>query len=121
MSMNPQGPEIDMTLDGRFTRPPQPGPGANGPFAGGPFAGTPFAGADPRRPLRAPLALRLGVWAVLIAVFAGGIAAAALALWLALAMIPVAIVAGLVGYGVLRFQAWKARRSVGGQTGLFRP
>jgi hypothetical protein len=31
-------------------------------------------------------------------------------LWLAAALIPVALVAGLVGYLVIRFKIWQARR-----------
>ena len=46
--------------------------------------------------------------AVLVAVVAGGLAVAALALWFALALIPVAIVAAVVAVAMLRFQVWRA-------------
>ena len=80
-------PEIEMTLDGGFP-PPKPAP--------------------------ALWPLKLGVGAVLAAVVLGGIALAALALWVALVLIPVALVAGLVGWGVLRFQVWRSGGSFGG-------
>lgn len=84
---------IDMTPEGEFVRPP-----------------------------RVPLTTRLLGIAVLVAVVAGGIALASLALWIALTLIPVALVAGLVAYAVLRWQSWRARRnSVGGQRDVFRP
>lgn len=67
-----------------------------------------------RDPPRVPVSTRLVMWAVLVAVLAGALAFAALALWLVAAMIPVVIVAALVAVGTLRFKAWQARRSLGG-------
>lgn len=74
---------IDMTPDGDFVAPPTPS-----------------------------LTERIGRWAVVIALLAGGLAAAALALWFALALIPVAIGAALVAWVAFRFQMWRIRRSL---------
>ncbi len=83
---NPPPLQIDMTPDGRFHGPVRPSWGP-----------------------------RIIVVAVLVAVVAGGLAVAALALWFALALIPVAIVAVVVAVAMLRFQlwraSWRARRS----------
>jgi uncharacterized membrane protein len=76
---------LDMTPDGKF-RPPQPKRGG------------------------LPLSTQIMIGAVLVAVIAGGLAVAAVFLWLAAALIPVALVAGLVGYLVIRFKIWQARR-----------
>lgn len=74
------------------------------------------------RPPRVPFTTRLLGLAVLVAVVAGGLALASLALWIALTLIPVAIAAALVAYVALRWQSWRARRgSVGGQRDVFRP
>ena len=73
--------QIDMTPDGRFST-----------------------------PRRAPITNRIIVGAVLLAVVAVGLAFAALALWVAFALIPVAIVAVLVAYAMIRFKLWQARR-----------
>jgi len=54
--------------------------------------------------------LRLGVGAAVVALVAGVLAFAALVLWVASIMIPVAVVAGLVAYGAFRFQVWRMRR-----------
>ena len=48
--------------------------------------------------------------AVILAVVAGGLAFAALALWVFLLLIPVAIVAILAAVGMIRFKLWQARR-----------
>ncbi|MGC8468678.1 MAG: hypothetical protein ACP5NI_02120 [Acetobacteraceae bacterium] len=66
--------ELDLTPDGEFRTPPAP--------------------SWSTRLLRA---------AILVAVVAGGLALAALALWFALLLIPVAIVAGLIAWAMLRF------------------
>lgn len=63
-----------------------------------------------RRPPVSPWPMRLARWAILIAIVAGGLALAMLAFWLLLIMIPVAIAAGLVAYGALRFQHWRNSR-----------
>jgi len=48
-------------------------------------------------------------------------AGAMLALWFALALIPIALGAGLIAWGALRFQMWRAGKSFGGQRNVFRP
>ena len=46
---------------------------------------------------------------MVVAVLATAGAVALLALWFALAMIPIALGAGLVAYGALRFQRWRGQ------------
>jgi high-affinity Fe2+/Pb2+ permease len=90
------GPVIDMTIKGEFTDTSQPG--------------------IPPIPARV-----MGV-ALLVAIVAGAVAIALLALWLALTLIPIAIAAGVIAYGVFRMQLWSARRqSLGGKRDLSRP
>lgn len=60
-----------------------------------------------RQPARPPWAMRLARWAILVALIAGGLAVAMLAFWLLLILIPVAIAAGLIAYGALRFHNWR--------------
>jgi hypothetical protein len=52
---------------------------------------------------------------VVVAVIAGVVAVAALALWLAVLLIPVMIIAGAIAYGAFRWRMWKLGRSAGGQ------
>jgi hypothetical protein len=85
-------PELDMTLEGEFVAPP-----------------------------RAPIASRIVLWAVIIAVIAGALSLAALALWLALIILPVALAAAAVAWAAYRYQVWRAQRSVSGQRGIWRP
>jgi hypothetical protein len=73
-------PTIDMTPDGQFREAPT-----------------------------VPIATKIGRTAVIVAVLATAGAMALLALWFALAMIPIAIGAGLVAYTALRFQQWRGR------------
>ena len=67
-----------MTLDGRFREPPA-----------------------------VPVAAQIGRMALVVSALAAAGAMALLALWFALALIPIAIGAGLVAYGMLRFQRWR--------------
>jgi len=60
------------------------------------------------RPRRQPVAARIFAWAIVIAVGAGALAVAALALWFALILIPVMLVAGLIAWLAFRFQLWRA-------------
>ncbi len=53
--------------------------------------------------------LRLGLGAALIAAIAGGLALAAVFLWVASVLVPIALVAGLVAYVAFRFQMWRVR------------
>jgi hypothetical protein len=78
------GPTLDMTPEGEFITPP-----------------------------RATWSAKLLRYAILVAVAAGGLAVAALALWFALILIPVAIGAALVAYGLFRWRLWQARRARG--------
>jgi hypothetical protein len=54
---------------------------------------------------------RVGIVAALIAVGAAVVSAAALFLWLASVLLPVAIVAAAVAYLACRFQLWRLRAS----------
>jgi len=91
------GPVIDMTPEGEFV--------------------------DVHRENFPPLSTRIVGAAVIVAVIAGGLGIAALALWLAFTLIPLAIAGAVIAYGVFRVQLWWARRgSLGGQRrDLFRP
>lgn len=62
------------------------------------------------RPAGGGWPLRLGLGAAIVAAVAGGLALAAVFLWLASVLIPVALVAGLVAYLAFRYQMWRARR-----------
>lgn len=75
-------PLLDMTPDGRF----RPTPAS-----------------------RVPTSTRILVGALLVAVVAGIASLAALALWVAAMLIPVAVVAVVIAYLTLRYRAWRAR------------
>ena len=75
--------ELEMNLKGEFVSPPKP-----------------------------PLLARVMVWAIAVAVLAGALVVAALALWLALIMLPVAIGAALVAYGIWRYRMWRRRSAL---------
>jgi hypothetical protein len=69
-----------------------------------------------------PWASRFLRIAVLVAVILAAATLASLALWLALTLIPIAIVAGLIAYAAWRWQAWRAgRSSVDGDRDPFGP
>ncbi len=77
------GPEtIDMTPEGDIVPPARPG-------------------------LSWPM--RIGIGAVVVAVLAGLAASAAILLWLASVLIPIAVVAALIAYAALRFQLWRLK------------
>jgi predicted lysophospholipase L1 biosynthesis ABC-type transport system permease subunit len=80
------GPQLDMTPDGQFLERPRETP--------------------------AEKLLRYGI---VVAVIAGLVALAAFALWLALILIPVVILAAAVAYAAFRWRMWKLGRSAGGQ------
>ncbi len=63
-----------------------------------------------RTPPRPPISVRIIAGAILVAVVAGGLAFAMFALWVALLLLPVVILAVLVAVGTLRFRMWQARR-----------
>ncbi len=79
--------QLDMTPDGQFRTPPRP-----------------------------PITAKIFAGAVLVAVVAGGLAFAAFALWIALLLVPVVILAVLVAVLTLRFRLWQARRRAAGFT-----
>jgi hypothetical protein len=80
-----EAPPLDMTLDGEFREPPV-----------------------------APVATQITRAAIVIAVLAGMGAVALLALWMALALVPVALGAGLVAWAAIRFQQWRGGGRFGG-------
>ncbi len=86
-------PLLDLTPEGEFRRAPSP-------------SGPPFG----RPSWAARLAARALVVALIVALIAGGLATAALAFWLALTLIPIAIAAGLVAYVAFRFNLWRTGR-----------
>jgi len=61
-----------------------------------------------REPVKPPLAARIFFWAILVATITGAVVIAALALWFALALIPLAIGAAIVAYLAFRFQLWRS-------------
>lgn len=70
---------------------------------------------DFREPAKPPLAARIFFWAILVVTVAGSIVVAALALWFALALIPLVIGAAIVAYLAFRFQLWRSGGSLGGK------
>ena len=86
--MNQRPPELDMTIEGEFRTPPKP-----------------------------PLLNRILIWAIIVAALAGALVFAALALWLALIILPVAIGAAVIAWAIYRYQAWRAKGAAGGSIG----
>lgn len=73
-----------------------------------------------RTPPPAPWSARILRYAIIVAVLAAGVAVAALMLWFALILIPVALGAALIAYAAFRYRVWqarKARSSGGGSSG----
>jgi len=83
---------LDMTPDGQFRR----SPGRGG----------------------LPIMQRIFLGAVVVAAVAGGFAISALAFWLAMFLLPVALIAGLVAWGMMKMMS--GGRSIGGQRNPFR-
>ena len=81
---------IDMTPDGQFRR--KPG---------------------------LPIIERIFVAAVIVAAVAGGIALSVLAFWLAMFLLPVALVAGIIAWGMLRVMSTRRSPSLGSQRDPF--
>jgi len=84
-------PELEMTIEGEFVE-----------------------------PRSAPIANRILLWAIVVAVLAGALSIAALALWFALMILPVAVGAGAVAYGVYRYRLWRMQSALSGQRNLWR-
>jgi fatty acid desaturase len=61
-----------------------------------------------REPATTPFADRLLRTAVVVAAVGTAVAIAALALWFALLLIPVVLVAALVAYGAFRWRLWRS-------------
>ena len=59
----------------------------------------------------APLSLKLMVGGIMVAVIAGVIAFAALAIWLFAMALPVIVVAGLFAWGMMKYRRWQMTRS----------
>jgi hypothetical protein len=59
------------------------------------------------REVPASMGTRIIQVAVVVAVLAAAVGIAALALWFALMLIPVAIAAGLIAYAAFRFKLWR--------------
>lgn len=74
-----------------------------------------------RQPARPPILTRIVIWAAVIAVIAGGLAAAAFALWIALILLPVALIAGVIAWATFRFQLWRAQGSISRHRQVWRP
>ena len=72
-------------------------------------------------PPRAPIMSRILMWAIVVAVLAGAISLAALALWVALLVLPVAVGAAVIAWAVLRYRVWRAQGSMAGQRTVWRP
>ncbi len=85
-------PELDMTINGEFVSPPV-----------------------------APIASRILMWAVAVAVIAGALCFAAFALWVALIILPVAVGAAVVAWAMFRYRIWRMQRSMAGQRSVWRP
>jgi hypothetical protein len=89
-------PQLDMTSDGRFI--------GQGP---GPASGLPWS----------VRILRVALFVTAIAV---GLSLAALALWFALIIIPVALVAGAIAYAAFRWRLWQVNGSARYNRGIWR-
>ena len=63
-----------------------------------------------RAPTGPKLSTRIIGFAIVVAVIAGAVSVAAFALWIALLLIPVFLLAVVVAVGVLRFKIWQAQR-----------
>ncbi|HET8997621.1 MAG TPA: hypothetical protein VFN42_13210 [Acetobacteraceae bacterium] len=73
-----------------------------------------------RQPARPPILTRVFFWASVVAVIAGGLAIAAFLLWIALILVPVALLAGLIAWLAFRFQLWRRPGLAARQRDLWR-
>jgi hypothetical protein len=72
-------------------------------------------------PPKMPISSRILMWAIVIAVLAGALSLAALALWAALIILPVAFGAAVLAWAMFRYRVWRAQRSALGQRDVWRP
>ena len=89
-NMREEPPILEMTIEGDFITPPQPP--------------------------RPPLGTRVLIWTAAVAAVAISLAVAVFALWLLAFLIPVALIAALIAYGVFRYQLWRNGGSIQGGT-----
>lgn len=85
-------PTLDMRLDGSFRTPPRTG---------------------------LPLSFKLMIGGVVIALAAGVVAFAALALWILSMALPVIIVAGVFAWCMMRLRRWQAHRATSGSRSIY--
>ena len=85
-------PTLDMRLDGSFNAPPRTG---------------------------VPLSFKLMLGGIVVALAAGAIAFAVLAVWVLSMVLPVLIVAGLFAWGMMRFRRWQAMRAMSGSRWIY--
>jgi len=71
---------------------------------------------EPPKEPRLPLGSKLLIWSAGIASIAAAGAVALAALWLLAIMIPIALVAAAIAYGVFRYQMWRNGGSIPGRT-----
>ena len=84
-------PTLDMRLDGSFRTPPRAG---------------------------IPLSFKLMMGGLVIALTAGAIVFAALAVWVMSMVLPVLLVAGLFAWAMMRFRRWQAMRAMSGSRSI---
>jgi hypothetical protein len=77
---------IDMTLEGEFTAPPPP-PGP-------------------------PLGARIMLWAIVAVVLCVAVLIVALTFWFVLLIMPLAMLAALIGFLAIRYQIWRHGQSI---------
>lgn len=90
--MNNTPPTLDMRLDGSFRTPPRAG---------------------------LPLSFKLMLGGAILALTAGAVAFAALALWILSMALPVIIVASVFAWGMMRFRRWQAQRAMSGSRSIY--
>lgn len=69
-------------------------------------------GGEFRSPAPAPWSARILRYAIVVAVLAAALSIAAMVLWFALILIPVAIGAALIAYAAFRYRMWRAGSSL---------
>lgn len=88
---NRHPPELEMNLQGEFVSPP-----------------------------RTPIASRVLFWAIVVASVAGALAFAAVALWVASMVLPIAIGAAAVAWVMYRYRMWRMQRTMGQRQAVWR-